>query len=249
MPRCIRSRAALALAAALLTLTVSPLDAQPRAVVVPENSVVVLHGLGRSYRSMKKMAMALDRAGLHVQNIAYPSTDHDFEALLDIVTNTLESCCLDGRTPVHFVTHSLGGIILRAYANRRGISGIGRVVMLSPPNQGTELVDELRDFRLFSWISGPTGSQMGTGSDSVPLSLGPVRFELGVITGDRSFNPLYSSLIPGEDDGKVSVERAKVEGMKDFLVMPHSHSFIMNSDEVIRQTIYFLEHGQFDNAR
>lgn len=208
-------------------------------------NVVLLHGLGRTSRSMNKMAEALTQAGYRVNNIGYPSRNHEFEPLLGLVDKALEACCVDDGARINFVTHSLGGILLRAWAERRGVADIGRVVMLSPPNQGSELVDKLKDIFLFKWIAGPVGQQLGTDTGSVQSELGPVRFELGVITGSSSFNPFYSWLIPGEDDGKVAVERAKVDGMADFLVLPHSHSFIMNSDEVIRQTLFFFDHGRF----
>ncbi|MDH3315693.1 MAG: alpha/beta hydrolase [Gammaproteobacteria bacterium] len=207
----------------------------------------MLHGLGRTHRSMSDMAEALAGAGYAVENIGYPSTDFSFEQLLEIVSQEMERCCVRGDKKIDFVTHSLGGILLRAYANEKGAEHIGRAVMLSPPSRGSELVDELKGITLFQWITGPAGQQLGTGPDSVPLKLGPLNFEAGVITGDASFNPLYSWLIPGPDDGKVSVDRARVSGMSDFLVLPHSHSFIMNSEDVIRQTLFFLQHGRFEH--
>lgn len=234
-----------------MALTGSPLisrtEAEPNAA---ENTrtVVLLHGLGRTPRSMNKMAGALTRAGYRVENIGYPSTDHEFNVLLAMISDSLDACCIEKGARVNFVTHSLGGIMVRAWAQQNGPERIGRVVMLSPPNQGSELVDELRDVFWFKWIAGPTGRRLGTDPESVPSRLGPVRFELGVITGNRSFNPVYSRMIPGPDDGKVSVQRAKIAGMKDFLVLPHTHSFIMNSDEVIRQTLYFLDRGRFDHG-
>ncbi|EDN65388.1 conserved hypothetical protein [Beggiatoa sp. PS] len=141
----------------------------------------------------------------------------------------------------------MGGIITRFYLKENKIKNLGRVVMLSPPNQGSELTDSLKNNVniLFRFFTGPAGQQLGTEPSSIPNQLGPVNFELGVITGNATLNPLYSYLIPGEDDGKVSVERAKVKGMKDFLVVPHSHTFIMNSHEVREQIVYFLEYGQF----
>jgi triacylglycerol lipase len=210
-------------------------------------TVVLLHGLGRSNRSMSDMEAALGGAGYTVENIDYPSTDHPFQKLLEIVSDRIDRCCVRSGSKIDFVTHSLGGILLRAYAQGRGNGYIGRAVMLSPPSRGSELVDELKDITVFQWIAGPAGQQLGTDPDSVPLNLGPVNFEVGVITGNASLNPLYSWLIPGPDDGKVSVDRAMLSGMADFIVLPHSHSFIMNSEEVIRQTLYFLDQGRFDH--
>jgi pimeloyl-ACP methyl ester carboxylesterase len=235
------------LLALLLCLVPLPGQAENLSPSGAQRTVILLHGLGRTYRSMNDMAAALAAEGYKVENIDYPSTDESFEQLLEIVSGKIERCCRRGESKLNFVTHSLGGILLRAYANENGAEHVGRAVMLSPPSRGSELVDELKDITVFQWITGPAGQQLGTDSESVPLNLGRVNFELGVITGDASFNPLYSWLIPGPDDGKVSVDRARVSGMADFIVLPHSHSFIMNGKEVIRQTLFFLANGRFDH--
>jgi len=120
--------------------------------------------------------------------------------------------------------------------------------MLSPPNQGSEIVDKLSGMPGFEFVNGPAGMTLGTDEDDVPLRLGPANFDLGIITGSRSINLILSLLIPGIDDGKVSVERAKLEGMADFLIVPHSHPFIMKSPDVIYQVIFFIEHGRFDSS-
>ncbi len=122
---------------------------------------------------------------------------------------------------------------------------MGQVVMLSPPNQGSEVIDKLRNMPGFYWLNGPAGQQLGTDKDSIPMKLGKVDFKLGIITGNKSINLFLSLIIPGDDDGKVSIENAKVTGMTDFMVLPHSHPFIMRSEEVIYQTKHFLEHGRF----
>lgn len=208
-------------------------------------TVILLHGLGRTYKSMDTMEVKLTAKGYYVINIDYPSTKHTIETLANHLDDVIKNCCPDRTEKINFVTHSMGGIIVRYYLSKHSISNLGRVVMLSPPNRGSELVDTLKENFIFQESMGPAAQQLGTGNESLPLKLGPVNFEVGVITGDSTLNPLYSSIIPGEDDGKVSVENAKVEGMTDFLVVPNSHSFIMNSPEVIEQTAYFLEYGCF----
>ena len=142
----------------------------------------------------------------------------------------------------------MGGILIRYYLANNEIDDLGRVVMLSPPNQGSELVDLWSDWPGYELINGPAGYQLGTGEESVPLQLGAANFEVGIITGKNTTNPLFSILIPGDDDGKVSVASARLEGMKDFLVVPEAHSFIMRDDEVIEQSAHFLEHGHFDRG-
>ena len=139
-----------------------------------------------------------------------------------------------------------GGCWAKFNAGYNKMPNLGRVVMLSPPNQGSEVVDKLKDFPLFKWLNGPAGQQLGTDKDSLPNSIGPPDYEVGIITGDRSINPILSLLIPGEDDGKVSVKNAKLKGMKDFLVVHKSHPFIMNDENVLKQVTFFIENGVFD---
>lgn len=236
--------------AAVLIIIPSPSFEQPHQSPDPEKSdyVILLHGLGRSHRTMKKIERALSELGYRVINAHYPSTEYPIEHLADnFLKEIIERYPPNSETRIHFVTHSLGGIIVRYYLKHNTLSHLGRVVMLSPPNQGSELVDYLKSSYFFKKKNGPAGQQLGTDEESVPRSLGPVDFELGVITGSLSFNPASSMVIPGPDDGVVSVESAKVKGMTDFIVMPNSHTFIMKSKSVIKQIIHFLEHGEFDH--
>jgi triacylglycerol lipase len=208
--------------------------------------VVLLHGLARTDLSMVRLESRLAEAGLDVVNVGYPSTQHSIEYLAEQELGpALKECCTDVEGRIHFVTHSMGGIVLRYYLSDHELEKMGRVVMLSPPNQGSEVADWVAESPLLQRVMGPSAEQLGTGPGSIPNQLGPVDFELGIIAGSRTLNPLFSRMIPGVDDGKVSVERAKVEGMADFLVVPHSHSYIMMSDAVITQVVYFLEHGEF----
>jgi len=196
---------------------------------------------------MRALESTLSRSsqGFRVVNVDYPSRKHRIEYLAGYVGKTIHQRCTEERRRIHFVTHSLGGIVLRYYLKENQLNNLGRVVMLSPPNQGSELVDIFGPSVLFRAVTGPVGQQLGTESSSVPHALGSVDFEVGIIAGSESLNPIFSHLIPGQDDGRVSVERAKVEGMADFLIVPQVHPFIMNSSEVIKQVIYFLENGRF----
>jgi triacylglycerol lipase len=221
----------------------APLPAQ---VVREKNEyVVLLHGLARTSWSMNSLESHLSSQGFKVFNIDYPSTKYPVKALVKNVAEQIRQAKIESADKIHFVTHSLGGIITRLYLKENPLNNVGSVVMISPPNQGSELTDSLKNNWIYQFATGPAGQQLGTESSSIPNQLGSVNFDLGVITGDATLNPFYSYLIPGKDDGKVSVERAKVSGMKDFLVVPHSHTFIMNSQEVKEQVVYFLENGIF----
>ena len=212
--------------------------------VAESEQVVLLHGLARSAGSMHSMADYLQKNGYSVCNIDYPSRHHVIETLTaDFVLPSIRDCFSDGE--IHFVTHSLGGIIVRQIAAKHSEIQIGRVVMLAPPNQGSEVVDKLGNFGLFNWLNGPAGQQLGTDLQSLPNQLGPANFELGVIAGNRSINLILSALIPGRDDGKVAVRRAGLKGMRDFLVVEAVHPLIMGNDEVQRQTLHFLQTGRF----
>jgi len=208
--------------------------------------VVLIHGLGRSPRSMRKLASRLSEAGFETVTFGYPSRKASIVELSGLLEERLEACCADPGRRIHFVTHSLGGILVRQYISGHPLPNLGRVVMIAPPNHGSEVADLLPKVPLAGKIAGPSGEDLGSGPEAAPARLGPVAFDLGVLAGGRSFNPVFSSIIPGPDDGMVAVESARVEGMKDFLVLPHSHTFILKCPETARQAAHFLREGRFD---
>ena len=214
------------------------------------DGVVVVHGLCRSSASMRRMATALAAGGYVVENLDYPSRHAGIQHLSDeVIGAAMRSPRLAGCQRVHFVTHSLGGILVRCYFSRHRDARLGRVVMLGPPNQGSEVVDALKDWRIFQLLNGPAGGELGTDPASVPRQLGPVSFELGVIAGDRSVNWINSWLIPGRDDGKVSVASTRVAGMRDHLVVHATHPFLMDHRQVIAATLRFLATGAFAGSQ
>lgn len=208
--------------------------------------VILLHGLARTERSMLKLEHHLEEHGYSVVNTGYPSREKKIQSLSEETIRSAIAAC-EKRNPakIHFVTHSMGAILVRYYLDRNDLPRPGRVVMLSPPNKGSETVDTLKHIGLFQWLNGPAGQQLGTEPESLPNRLSPPDYEVGIITGDRTINPILSLIIPGEDDGKVSVNNAKLTGMKDFLVVHKTHTFIMYDTDVINQVIHFIETGYF----
>ncbi|EEF58325.1 esterase/lipase family protein [Pedosphaera parvula] len=210
--------------------------------------VILLHGLGRTAISMKLLEWHLQRRGYSVVNVSYPGTRFSLETLSDIhLQRILTEHIPDSSAHIHFVTHSMGGILLRQYLSNHRIENLGSVVMLAPPNQGSELIDHLRSNFFTSKILGPAGMELGTGDNDLPQRLGKVGVNCGIIAGDRSLNPLLSSVFLSPNDGKVSVERTKIEGMSDFIILHSTHTWIMCRRQTTHQVLSFLQTGHFDH--
>lgn len=208
--------------------------------------VVLLHGLARTSLSMARLGCFLNARGYAAVTPGYPSRTHPIEALARATIPPVLARLRDrGVDRFHFVTHSMGGILIRAFLAQEPLPELGRVVMLAPPNQGSELVDALRPHGWFRWFFGPAGCQLSTDRDSLPNRLGPAAFPLGIIIGHRSASWPFAACFAGANDGKVAVTRARLEGMADFLTVPCGHAFVMNNRAVREQIVWFLAHGHF----
>ena len=211
--------------------------------------VILLHGLGRSALAMWPLARRLRRAGYVVVNQGYPSRRHSIGRLAhDYVGDAFERMADKPVSRIHVVTHSMGGILLRYWLQHHQPENLGRIVMLAPPNQGSELVDYIRRIPLFEKIMGPASVQLGTDQHGVPRQLPPLQAEVGVITGTRNASPWLNRVFGGQHDGKVSVRSARLPEMTDFRVMEVGHTFIMVNRNVTEEIQHFLAHGSFSTA-
>lgn len=209
--------------------------------------VVLLHGFGRSNSAMWLLGSRLERAGYYVQRVGYTSLRRTPDEILREVSVQIDTCCRDHPRKVHFVGHSLGGLMIRAYLQNNRVSNLGRVVLIGTPNKGTAAADRYHDNWLMK-IFGPTARAMGTDEDSFPNSLQKPYYPVGVIAGMHD-NAANDSVLPGRDDGLVPVEATKLEGMTDFWVVETGHSMLRYNEEVAGQTVAFLKNGKFSRNK
>ena len=212
--------------------------------------VIVLHGLGRTETSMRKIEKALIENNYLVWNEEYPSREENIETLAaNHVAQGIRQCREKNASAIHFVTHSMGGILVRQYLQSNKIPGLGKIVMLAPPNHGSEVVDHMQNASFFHELMGPASQQLSTHRNSIPNSLEPIPGTIGVIAGSETSDPWFAWMFAGPNDGKVSVESTRLDEMGDFLVVEHGHTFIMSQKDVIEQVLYFLRHGKFKAGR
>lgn len=213
----------------------------------PTDTVVLIHGLGRTRRSMWLVGLWLSFCGYRVTSIGYPS--HRV-SIRDAVANHLEPKLaeleIENGSCVHFVTHSLGGIVFRAWAAQRDPAfPLGRAVLLAPPNQGSQIIDELRQWRWVRWLLGPVSAELGTDANSTPNNLGPLPPNTGIIMGNKDTLPFFRHLLGDESDGVVTIASSHAEGEADFTLLPTNHATIILQPAVFRAVQRFLHTGSF----
>lgn len=212
-----------------------------------KDTVVLLHGILRTNNCMRHLEKAFKEAGYNTINITYPSRKMTIEALAETVLRpALADLPTEGE--VHFVTHSMGGLLTQAYFDKHKPANLGRVVMLSPPNQGSEIADFLKKHpalsSVFRKVFGDAGQQLGTDIERFKSSKG-VDYELGIIAGTKRLNPLGPLLIKRPSDGTVAVDATKIRGMKEHLVLHVDHLTMVKDKEVIQQSLHFIQEGNF----
>lgn len=225
------------------------LNARPADVtsVQQQRAVILIHGIGRSSHCFASMARHLAADSFTVVPFEYPSTRARMERAAEYLHSVIQS--LHEAARIDFVVHSMGGLVVRTWLLNHSDCRIGRMVMLGTPNQGAELAAQLRRRWLFRMILGDAGQQLATGADCSIQRLPVPPFEFGLIAGGRGNDQGYNPLLPGDDDGTVTVESVRLAGASDFLVVPRIHSFLMSDPAVIAATLHFLTHGRFDPVR
>ncbi|MBV1929047.1 MAG: alpha/beta fold hydrolase [Gammaproteobacteria bacterium] len=220
----------------------------PTASSAQGDYVVLLHGIGRNAASMNKMEKFFTKQGYNVLNIDYPSTEKSLEDLTDHVAKHVDKFNLDKTRKIHFVGYSMGGLLVRAVLNKHRPPNLGRAVLVAAPNQGSEIADLIKDNWFYKKLYGPAGQQLTTNQNNIEKLLGDIDYSVGVIAGDRSIDPVSYLIIPGENDGKVAVDRTKTKGMADHIIIHATHTFIMNNAEALTQAVNFLKNGAFDKT-
>lgn len=213
----------------------------------PSDYVVLLHGIGRSQSAMEKMAKDLRSRGYTVLNVNYESRTYDIATLAERMHADITAFNADKTRKINFVGHSMGALVVRAYINSHRPENLGRVVAIGSPNKGSEVADFLNNFGLYDSFYGPAGQQLTTGYN-ISQKLGKPDYEVGVIAGDRTIDPLSTLIIPGTDDGKVSIASTHIDGEKDHIVLHANHATMPMNAAVIIETAHFIRYGFFKRA-
>lgn len=206
-------------------------------------AVIFVHGMGRSSKSWPSLSKRVEEAGHLVVGFDYPSTRCSITESAEYLAKVIDS--LEGVEEIDLVVHSMGGLVARAYLMKHEDARLRRMVMLGVPNLGAEMADRVVAIPLYQWICGPGGCELVTDPDGLIASLPTPEFEFAIVAGGRGTLDGYNPLIPGDDDGTVTVASTRLPGAVDFLMVEGAmHSFLMFNDQVIDATVRFLETGR-----
>lgn len=210
-------------------------------------SIILLHGFGGHPLQTALLARRLRVSGYDVANIGYPSWRWPIGRVLAHLHRRITAASAHTPPSLHFVGHSMGGLLLRAYLARHQPHNLGRVVMLGTPNSGSELADLLYRIRLHPLILNHAGILLRTNRDAATQALfGTVNYPLGVIAGDRAMIGALPNLVfRAPNDGKVSVAATHLSGQSDHLILPVAHTAMIYSQPVADQVAHFLREGRF----
>lgn len=224
------------------------LDHENRIDLSSQN-VILLHGIGRTSLSLKTIEGALYKEGFTVINLDYPARQKSLKQIAALLyTQIRQSLSQQKNNPLHFVTHSMGGLVLRILLSDYPFLKVNKIVMLAPPNRGSEVANFFHKNQIYRWFYGPSGQQLTTVAAQKLPNL-PNDCEIGIIAGSRCIDPLCYFLLPKGNDGKVSINSTKLDNMRDHIILPVDHFFMVNQPEVILQVKAFLKHGIFEHSK
>lgn len=203
--------------------------------------VFLLHGMGKGPMDMMGMEYGLRRRGFAVVNWGYNSVVLSIPEIADELARVLEPW--SGHR-VDFVVHSMGGIVVRTYLQRHKPANVGRLVMIGTPNHGANMANLLGDMAVYRAVFGPAGQQLRRGGGFIEELETPA-CEFAVIAGGTGETTGMLALLPGDNDGIVEVDSARLDGMADFLLLPYAHTIIQMMPRTVRETAHFLRSGRF----
>jgi len=208
--------------------------------------VVLVHGLWRSGFAMRSIANDLEDNGYQTVSVDYPSTQEEIPELVQgYLLKSYEECSLTGAKKIHLVSHSMGGILIRQFLQSYTLPIGSRVVMLSPPNQGSELSEKFGESWWYQWVVGPAGVSLSTNQEGIISKLREIDEPVGIIAAYRDWSFWPNAWLPQPNDGTVSVESMKLAEMDDFILVNSGHALMRFSDEVQSQIRQFLAVGEF----
>ena len=205
-------------------------------------AVILIHGILRSSKCMYALSKALRAEGYTVVPFDYPSTQVSVPESAEYLHRVISS--LEGIEHIDLVVHSMGGLVVRSYLSTHNDPRLHRLTMLGVPNYGAEMADMLKRNVLFRTIMGPAGQQLISHPEGLIAALPIPQLEFAVIAGARGTADGWNPLIPGDDDGTVTVASTRLAGAADFIAVPALHTFMLANPAVVQASVRFLTTGR-----